>query len=191
MQIHELDTYIGTPSDSDFLAVDDGTETTKIPITDVGITTEMTQAEAETGTETAPRVVSPAVLNSYVKGYVESYVESFVAPYEELTANISMTTGTLISYVCYRFGHVYYLRITFKSSGTVAPGANLAAGSVTLPNGIIEYATGSSYFGANTIAFSMWSTGTDSANFVIRHAGTTNITMTGTSSGTVTATWIA
>lgn len=183
MQIHELDTYIGTPSDSDFLAVDDGTETTKIPITDVGITTEMTQAEAEAGTETAPRVISPAVLNSFV--------ESYDAPYEELTANISMTTGTLISSVCYRFGHVYYLKIAFQSSGTVAPGANLAAGSVTLPNGIIEYATGSSYYGANTLAFSMWGTGTDSANFVIRHAGTANITMTGTQSGTVTVTWIA
>ena len=76
MQIHELDTYIGTPSDSDFLAVDDGTETTKIPITDVGITTEMTQAEAETGTETAPRVVSPAVLNSFVTAQGESILAS-------------------------------------------------------------------------------------------------------------------
>ena len=40
MQIHELDTYIGTPSETDFLAVDDGTETMKIPITNVGV--EMT-----------------------------------------------------------------------------------------------------------------------------------------------------
>ena len=183
MQIHELDTFIGTPSDSTYLAIDDGTETNKIPATDLGITTEMTQAEAETGSETAPRVISPAVLSSYV--------ESFVAPYEELTANISMTTGTLISSVCYRFGHVYYLKIVFQSSGTVAPGANLAAGSVTLPNGIIEAATGSSYYGANTLAFSMWGTGTDSESFVIRHAGTANITMTGQSRGTVTVTWIA
>ena len=37
MQIHELDTYTGTPSDSDFLAVDDGTETFKIPMTSVGV----------------------------------------------------------------------------------------------------------------------------------------------------------
>lgn len=40
MQIHELDTYIGTPSETDFLAVDDGTETFKIPMTNVGITRE-------------------------------------------------------------------------------------------------------------------------------------------------------
>ena len=187
MQIHELDTFIGTPSNSTYLAIDDGTETNKIPATELGITTEMTQAEAEAGAETAPRVISPAVLNSYI----ESYVESYDAPYEELTANISMTTGTLLSYVCYRFGHVYYLKIAFQSSGTVAPGANLAAGSVTIPNGIIQYATGSSYYGANTLVFSMWGTGTDSASFVIRHAGSVNITMTGTQSGTVTATWIA
>lgn len=148
-----------------------------------GKPSEMTVAEAETGTETTAKVISPAVLNSYV--------ESYVAPYEELTANISMTTGTLLSYVCYRFGHVYYLKIVFQSSGTVAPGANLAAGSVTLPDGIIEYVTGSSYYGANTLVFSMWGTGTDSANFVIRHAGTANITMTGTQSGTITLTWIA
>lgn len=66
MQIHELETFIGTPSESIYLAVDDGTETAKIPMTDVGVSTEMTQAEAETGTETAPRVISPAVLNSFV-----------------------------------------------------------------------------------------------------------------------------
>lgn len=38
MQIHELDTYISTPSDTDYMAVDDGTETFKIPMTSVGTT---------------------------------------------------------------------------------------------------------------------------------------------------------
>lgn len=33
MQIHELDTFIGSPSDSAYLAVDDGTETSKYAIT--------------------------------------------------------------------------------------------------------------------------------------------------------------
>ena len=70
MQIHELDTYIGTPSETDFMAVDDGTETFKIPMTNVGVSTEMTIAEAEAGTETAPRVITPAVLNSFVEGEV-------------------------------------------------------------------------------------------------------------------------
>ena len=68
MQIHELDTYIGTLSETDFMAVDDGTETFKIPLPNVvGVSTQMTLAEAEAGTETAPRVISPAVLNSVVE----------------------------------------------------------------------------------------------------------------------------
>ena len=67
MQIHELDNFIGTPSDSTYLAIDDGTETNKIPATDLGVTTEMTLTEAETGTETAPRVITPAVLNLFVR----------------------------------------------------------------------------------------------------------------------------
>lgn len=66
MQIHELETFIGTTSDTTYLAIDDGTETNKIPATSVGVSTEMTQAEIEAGTETAPRVISPAVLSAFV-----------------------------------------------------------------------------------------------------------------------------
>lgn len=66
MQIHELDTYISTPSETDFMAVDDGTETFKIPLPNVGVSTKMTIEEAKTGTGTAPRVITPAVLNSFV-----------------------------------------------------------------------------------------------------------------------------
>ena len=40
MQIHELDTYIGTPSETDFIAVDDGTETFKFPLTDAGMSAD-------------------------------------------------------------------------------------------------------------------------------------------------------
>ena len=65
MQIHELETFIGTTSESTYLAIDDGTETNKIPATDLGVTTEMTVEEANAGTSTAPRVITPAVLNSY------------------------------------------------------------------------------------------------------------------------------
>lgn len=70
MQIHELDTYIGTPSETDYMAVDDGTETFKIPLLNVGVSTQMTVEEAEAGTETAPRVITPAVLNSFVSSEV-------------------------------------------------------------------------------------------------------------------------
>lgn len=65
MQIHELNTFVGTPSATDYLAIDDGTETNKVPATALGVSTQMTLAEAEAGTETAPRVISPAVLASY------------------------------------------------------------------------------------------------------------------------------
>lgn len=76
MQIHELDTFIGTPSDGDYLAVDDGTETMKVPITSVGVTSEMTLAEATAGTVEAPRVIAPAVLHSFATTLVLD-VDSF------------------------------------------------------------------------------------------------------------------
>ena len=67
MQIHELNTYIGTLSETDFMAVDDGTETFKIPLPKVvGVSTQMTLAEAVAGESTEPRVITPAVLNSFV-----------------------------------------------------------------------------------------------------------------------------
>lgn len=66
MQIHELNTFSGTPSSTDYLAIDDGTETNKVPATALGVSTQMTQAEAEAGAVTDPRVISPAVLASYV-----------------------------------------------------------------------------------------------------------------------------
>lgn len=87
MQIHELDTYIGTPSETDFMAVDDGTETFKIPLPNVGVSTQMTLAEAEEGTETAPRVISPAVLNSFVTK--ESVLVVEVASFSSLPQTIN------------------------------------------------------------------------------------------------------
>lgn len=61
MQIHELNTFAGTPSASDYLAIDSGSETTKVAATNLGITTEMSEAELTAGTESAPRVISPEV----------------------------------------------------------------------------------------------------------------------------------
>ena len=87
MQIHELDTYIGTPSATDFMAVDDGTETFKIPLPNVGVSTEMTIAEAEAGTETAPRVITPAVLNSFVTK--ESVLVVEVASFSSLPQTVT------------------------------------------------------------------------------------------------------
>ena len=87
MQIHELDTYTGTPSETDFMAVDDGTETFKIPLPNVGVSTQMTIAEAEAGTETAPRVIAPAVLNSFVTK--ESVLVVDVASFSSLPQTVT------------------------------------------------------------------------------------------------------
>ena len=76
MQIHELNSFVGAPSSTDYLAIDDGDTTTKVPATSLGVSTAMTQAEAETGTETALRVISPAVLNSFVTAQDESTLAS-------------------------------------------------------------------------------------------------------------------
>ena len=69
MQIHELNSFSGTPGGSDYLAIDNGTETRKIALP------AMTQAEAEAGTETDPRVISPSVLKSSVESIVETAAE--------------------------------------------------------------------------------------------------------------------
>lgn len=64
MLIRELNSFTGTPTATDYLAIDDGTETNKVPATSLGVSTQMTQAEAEAGTLTDPRVISPSVFKS-------------------------------------------------------------------------------------------------------------------------------
>ena len=76
MQIHELNSFIGTPSATDYLAIDDGTETNKVPATSLGVSTQMTQAEAEAGTVTDPRVVSPSVFKASVESIAETVAET-------------------------------------------------------------------------------------------------------------------
>lgn len=65
MQIHELNNFVGTPSSSDYLAIDNSTTTTKIGATGLGIQDQMTVAEATTGTSTSPRVITPKVLHDF------------------------------------------------------------------------------------------------------------------------------
>lgn len=66
MQIHELSTFSGTPSASDYLAVDTGSETFKISANAVGITKAMTAGEARTGTSTEQMTISPKTLNDQI-----------------------------------------------------------------------------------------------------------------------------
>ena len=76
MQIHELNTFVGAPSATDYLAIDDGSETNKVPATSLGVSTQMTQAEAEAGTVTDPRVVSPSVFKASVESLAEAVAET-------------------------------------------------------------------------------------------------------------------
>ncbi len=75
MQIHELQTFTGQAGSSDYLAIDNGTLTKKISADNLGVTTQMTQAEAEAGTVTDPRVVSPKVLHDYGVGRKDGLLE--------------------------------------------------------------------------------------------------------------------
>ena len=100
MQIHELNTFTGTPSSSDYLAVDDGTETLKIPVTEVGI--PMSIAEAEAGTGTEPRTITPEVLNTYVSTMSMLVIEveefsslSQVVSDERITADMVVANAVL------------------------------------------------------------------------------------------------
>lgn len=86
MQIHELNSFVGTPSSTDYLAIDDGDTTTKVPATALGVSTAMTLAEAEAGTITSPRVISPAVLNSFATSKESEIIQ-------ELSTNKVLWTG--------------------------------------------------------------------------------------------------
>lgn len=76
MQIHELTSFSGTPGADDYLAIDNGSETTKVPATNLGITTPMTAAEAREGTVTEQRVISPKTLNDQIDTSVTTLFES-------------------------------------------------------------------------------------------------------------------
>ena len=79
MQIHELNTFTGDPGSGDFLAIDDGSTTKKIPAPNLGISTAMTQAEAETGTSTSKRVVTPSVFKSTVLAIAKTISDTWLA----------------------------------------------------------------------------------------------------------------
>ena len=78
MQIHELNSFAGTPGASDYLAIDDGSETMKIGAENVGVTTNMTQAEAETGTSTSKRVITPKVLHDAIISIAKTISDTWV-----------------------------------------------------------------------------------------------------------------
>lgn len=89
MQIHELNTFSGTPGAGDYLAIDNGEETNKVEADKLGVTTKMTQAEAEAGTSTQPRVMTPKVLHDYVEGVAQAAGEAAANLREVLVIDIA------------------------------------------------------------------------------------------------------
>lgn len=90
MQIHELNNFAGTPTSTDYLAIDNSTMTTKIGATGLGVQTQMTVAEAETGTSTGSRIITPQVLHDYVNATIPAAMTA-----EEATAGTSTATRVI------------------------------------------------------------------------------------------------
>lgn len=75
MQIHELSTFTGTPTSTDYLAIDDGTVTYKVGADGLGVRTAITQAEAEAGTATDLRLVTAAVFKAAVDSLADTVTD--------------------------------------------------------------------------------------------------------------------
>ena len=88
MQIHELNTFTGTPGQTDYLAIDSGQETCKIPAGNLGVTDNMTLAEAKAGTETGSRVIQPSVFKQAVSELSDILIVS-VSSFSSLPKTVS------------------------------------------------------------------------------------------------------
>lgn len=96
MQIHELPTFTGTPSSSDYLAIDSGTTTSKVAGVDMVNPDKLTVAEANTGTSTASRIVTPKVVHDYVTGAVSDGIDNITTSATETKwANITGGDGSI------------------------------------------------------------------------------------------------
>ena len=100
VQIHELNDHVGEVSESEYLAIDNGTNTTRIPATAVGVTTEMTVAEAEAGTEEESRVVTPNIFKLAVNALIAPLADLYVSitnPKYVLDVVVNESTGRATS----------------------------------------------------------------------------------------------
>ena len=173
MQIHELSTFTGTPTSSDYLAIDNSTTTTKIGATGLGVQDKLTVAEANTGTSTASRIVTPKVVHDYVvqdtthitsatktkwsgitsgDGSIENIADYLGDKYTEniTEPSITTTTGKLNSKeVCKRDG-IVTLRINVENASQISAGSNLYAGQLDDASLYPKYLTRSiSYSGSS------------------------------------------
>lgn len=88
IKIPNLNTYSGSLAEG-YLAIDDGSETAKVLATELGVSTQMTQAEAVAGTVTDPRVITPAVFKSSVDALAETVAETVAETREVLVVEFS------------------------------------------------------------------------------------------------------
>ena len=93
MEIHELNTFTGTPGQTDYLAIDSGQETCKIPAGNLGVTNNMTLAEAKAGTETGSRVIQPSVFKQAVSELSDILIVS-VSSFSSLPKTVSNSNVT-------------------------------------------------------------------------------------------------
>jgi len=88
IKIPNLNTYSGELAEG-YLAIDDGSETAKVLATKLGVQVQMTQAEATAGTDTDPRVVTPAVFKSSVDALAQAVAETVAETREVLVRTIT------------------------------------------------------------------------------------------------------
>ena len=137
MQIHELNTFQGDPGENDFLAIDNGTDTAKIPSSKLGVTTKMTQAEAEAGTSTEPRVVTPKVFRDAVESIASSLEVLVLTRSSFSSLPITITNSNITSdMVCIK------AELGTPSAQTADWEVNTSDGSLTVgPSGAISGST--------------------------------------------------
>lgn len=74
MQIHELNLFSGTPGDTDYLPISNGSKAFKVPARRIYPTA--TQEQINAGSSTVPCVITPKLLHDYVSALFTDYVTS-------------------------------------------------------------------------------------------------------------------
>lgn len=136
MQIHELNTFVGTPGAGDYLAIDDGSETRKVEAQNLGVTTNMTKAEATAGTVTASRVVQPSVFKEAVEAIASVLVLSVSSfsslPKTVTNANITSDMVVLKAELGTPSAQTADWDVTTSAGSLQITGTNAISGSTTL-----------------------------------------------------------
>lgn len=136
MQIHELNTFVGTPGAADYLPIDTGSETCKIAAGELGVSTQMTKAEAVAGQVTESRVVQPSVFKEAVEAITNVLVIS-VSSFSSLPKTV--TNSNITSDM-----------VVLKAElGT--PSAQIADWDVTTSNGSLQITGTSAISGSTTL----------------------------------------